>query len=116
MRGAALKPSGGKENVYPRPPIRADRESVSRVRRALRVMKEILWGLFMYDLYTETMKMRLRYNDAVNLLVFSEQLGIPLMNSYVSMRLLPYFVGELEGWKRREMRERDFLEEAPDIH
>src|SRR2546422_870329 len=64
----------------------------------------------------ENMKMRIRYNDAVNLLVFSEQLGIPLMNSYVSMRLLPYFVGELEGWKRREMREREILEEAPEIH
>src|SRR2546427_765949 len=62
------------------------------------------------------MKMRIRSNDAVNLLVFSEQLGIPLMNSYVSMRLLPYFVGELEGWKRREMREREILEEAPEIH
>jgi len=73
----------------------------------LQVVKEVLWGLFFFDLYTENMKMRIRYNDAVNLLVFSEQLGIPLMNSYVSMRLLPYFVGELEGWKRREMRERE---------
>jgi len=89
---------------------------VGRIGRAWKILKEILWGLFMFDLYTESMKMRLRYNDAVNLLVFSEQLGIPLMNSYVSMRLLPYFVGELEGWKRREMRERDFLEEAPDLH
>jgi len=91
-------------------------DGVSRWRRALQVVKEMLWGLFFFDLYTENMKMRIRYNDAVNLLVFSEQLGIPLMNSYVSMRLLPYFVGELEGWKRREMRERDFLEEAPEIH
>ena len=89
---------------------------MSRLRRALHVAKEALWGLFFYELYTENMKMQIRYNDAVNLLVFSEQLGIPLMNSYVSMRLLPYFVGELEGWKRREMRERDFLEEAPDLH
>jgi len=79
-------------------------------------LKEALWGLFFFDFYTENMKMRLRYDDAVKLLVFSEQLGIPLMNSYVSMRLLPYFVGELEGWKRREMRERDYLEEVPDIH
>ncbi len=79
-------------------------------------VKEALWGLFFFDFYTENVKMRLRYNDAVNLLVFSEQLGIPLMNSYVSMRLLPYLVGDLEGWKRREMRERDYLEEVPDIH
>lgn len=92
------------------------RGSVSRWRRAARILKEMLWGLFFYELYTEQMKLRMRYNDAVNLLVFSEQLGIPLMNSYVSMRLLPYFVGQLEGWKRREVRERDFLEEAPDLH
>ena len=89
---------------------------MSRWRRALHAAKEALWGLFFYEMYSENMKMQIRYNDAVNLLVFSEQLGIPLMNSYVSMRLLPHFVGELEGWKRREMRERDVLEDAPEIH
>ncbi len=89
---------------------------MGRWRRTLNVIKEALWGLFLFDFYTENVKMRLRYNDAVNLLVFSEQLGIPLMNSYVSMRLLPYFVGDLEGWRRREMRERDYLEDVPDIH
>jgi len=89
---------------------------VNRARRFLHALKDILWGLFFFDFYTENMKMRHRYNDAVNLLVFSEQLGIPLMNSFVSMRLLPYFVGELEGWKRREMREREVLDEAPDLH
>ena len=87
-----------------------------RLARARRFLKDFLWGLLFYDLYTEHRKESLRYNDAVNLLIFSEQLGIPLMNSYVSMRLLPYFVGQLENWKRRELRERDFLEEAPDLH
>ncbi len=89
---------------------------MSRWKEARRALKEALWGLFFYDLYAEQMKLRMHYNDAVNVLVFSEQLGIPLMNSYVSMRLLPYFVGELEGWRRREMREKDILEEAPEIH
>lgn len=89
---------------------------MSRWRRAAHTLKEMLWGLFFYELYIEQMKLRIRYNDAVNVMIFSEQLGIPLMNSYVSMRLLPYFVGELEGWKRRELREKDFLEEAPDLH
>ncbi len=48
--------------------------------------------------------------------MISEQPGIPLMNACVSMRLLPQFVGQLEGWERRELREHDFLEEAPDLH
>ena len=89
---------------------------MGRWGNAVHALKEMFWGLFFYDLYTEQMKMRLQYNDAVKVLVFSEQLGIPLMNSYVSMRLLPYFVGDLENWKKRELRERDFLEEAPDLH
>ncbi len=89
---------------------------MGRWGKARHFLREFLWGLFFYDLYTEHRKISLRYNDAVNLLIFSEQLGIPLMNSYVSMRLLPYFVGQLENWKRRELRERDFLEEAPDLH
>lgn len=89
---------------------------MGRWRSLLRAVKEILWGLFFYDLYHENVKMRRRYNDAVNLLVFSEQLGIPLMNAYVAMRLLPYVVGDLEGWKRRELTEREVLDEAPEIH
>jgi hypothetical protein len=89
---------------------------MSRTRRALQVLKEVLWGLLFFDFYTENRKLQMRYNDAVNLLVFSEQLGIPLMNSYVSMRLLPYFVGQLEGWKRRELREHEIFADAPDIH
>ncbi len=40
----------------------------------------------------------------------------PLMNSYVSMRLLLYSLGEPEAWKRRELRGKDFLEEALDLH
>ncbi len=117
MRASRLKPSVAlgkclRERGHPR----EEGDGVSRVRRAWKVLKEVLWGLFIFDLYTENMKMRVRYNDAVNLLIFSETLGIPLMNSYVSMRLLPYFFGELEGWKRREMREREVLDEAPDLH
>lgn len=87
-----------------------------RWRRAARALREALWGIFFFDLYQENLRLRNRYNDAMNLLVFSEQIGLPLMNSYVAMRLLPYVVGDLEGWKRREMAEREILEDAPHAH
>lgn len=89
---------------------------MGRGRHAVHAAKEFLWGLFVFDMYKDTLRYRNRYRDAVNLLVFSEQLGLPLMNAYVSMRLLPYFVGDLEGWKRREMAEKEILERAPEIH
>jgi hypothetical protein len=45
-----------------------------------------------------------------------EVLGDPLMNGYFSLRLFPYFVGDLEKWKRKQLKERDVLEDAPDFH
>ena len=117
MDANELKPSGPAGKGLPAlAALVASGAGVGRTRRALQILKEVLWGLFFFDLYHENMKLRIRYNDAVNLMVFSEQLGIPLMNSYVSMRLLPYFVGELEGWKRRELREHEIFSDAPDLH
>jgi hypothetical protein len=38
------------------------------------------------------------------------------MNGYFSLRLFPYFVGDLEKWKRKQLQEHDILEDAPDFH
>ena len=89
---------------------------MGRVRSLWHVVKEFLWGLFVYDLYHETLRLKAQYKNAVNLLLFSEHLGVPLMNAYVSLRLFPYFVGDLEKWKRKQLMDRDVLEDAPDLH
>jgi len=80
-----------------------------------RKVKDFLWGLFFYDFYLETVRAKAQYKDALNLFLLGQFLGLPLMNSSISLRLLPYLMPELGGWKRRQLKEKEIIEYAPDI-
>lgn len=86
---------------------------ISQLGRAAR---SFCWGLFVFDWYKVLRSNQAKYNDAMNLVIFGEFLGMPLMNSAVSLRLLPYLVPYLKEWKRRQLTEREVLESAPHIH
>lgn len=78
--------------------------------------KDFLWGLFLYDFYLETVRAKAKYKDALNLLLLGQFLGLPLMNSSISLRLLPYLLPELGDWKKRQLKEREIIELAPMEH
>ncbi len=82
----------------------------------LKRVKDFLWGLFVFDLYKHTLGEKKRYEDALNIIFLGEFLGIPLMNSTISLRFLPYLWPQLRDWKVRQLREREVMERAPDIH
>ncbi len=46
------------------------------------------------------------------LITVGEMLGVPTCPSYYSLRLLPYMVPQLAGWKRRMLKEKDLTFEA----
>ena len=50
-------------------------------------------------------------DDYFMLLCFSDFLGIPSPASYYTLELLPYMVGELEGWEMRMADKKDILSE-----
>lgn len=52
-----------------------------------------------------------RYKDALSLCMFGGTIGMPVMNSYFSIRLMPLILNEMALWKRRMLRERDPLEQ-----
>ncbi len=77
-------------------------------------LRDFLFGLFYFDLYWDTKREAAKLRDAVNLLLLGEFLGIPLMTTPLLLRLLPYLLPELEGWKKRQLRERDITEDVPE--
>ncbi len=87
-----------------------------RLRRAIGAARDVLWGLALYDSYHESMVEAQRHRDAFDVLILGEMLGIPLMNTTIGLRLLPYAVGDLEGFRVRFLREHEVLEQAPHIH
>lgn len=78
--------------------------------------KEFLWGLLFFDLYKEILHEKRRYEDALNIIFLGELLGLPLMTSIVSLRIVPIIFGDIYEWKVRNIKEKDLIDEAPDIH
>jgi hypothetical protein len=87
-----------------------------RLRRAARIAREALWGLFVYELHHETVAQRRQLEQATNLLLLGEFLGLPLMSAPVTLRVLPYLVGDLARFKESASEEWDFIEHAPHLH
>lgn len=79
-------------------------------------LRQFLWGFFFFEWYHELQHERAKYNDVMNLILFGELIGIPLMNSTIGLRLLPFVLPELQGWKHRQMEEKEIMEEVPHVH
>ncbi len=44
------------------------------------------------------------------LITLGDMLGVPVLPPYYSLRLLPYLVPKISGWKRRMLREKDLTD------
>ncbi len=76
-------------------------------------IKEVFFGLFVYDLYRSAIQAKAEYEDALNVLLMGQFLGIPLMNSVFTLRLFPYLLPQLGDWKRRKLKEADITDFIP---
>ncbi|ABP50474.1 MULTISPECIES: hypothetical protein [Pyrobaculum] len=81
-------------------------------------VRDFLYGLFYLDLYRETAKLFLQYQTLINLLIFGDFVGVPMLTSYYSLRLLPYALPQLGVLRREAAREHDVFEELAeyDVH
>ena len=104
---APVQGSGGKVSLGVEPPGR-----FGRLRFRTR---EFLWGLFLFDTWKELGAQRRRQEDALNLLLFGELVGLPLMNSTMTLRLLPYLVPDFAAWRERQLAELEVLDHPPDV-
>lgn len=79
-------------------------------------IREFLWGLAFLELYRETLKEKRKYEDVLNIVLLGEFLGIPLMNSTITLKLLPHLLPDLRQWRRRQLTEQDITDRLPDAH
>ena len=75
-------------------------------------MKGFIYGMALYEYTRHFNRQRADLEHLFVLISFGDLLGVPILPPYYSMRLLPYIVPLLEGWKRRMLRERDLTDLA----
>ncbi|RPI27305.1 MAG: hypothetical protein EHM70_18010 [Chloroflexota bacterium] len=83
---------------------------LSLSRRGAKTLGEILYGMTVYEAVRDLKKERGNIHRLFILVVFGDMIGIPILPPYYTLRLLPFIVPNLEGWRRGLMRERDFTD------
>jgi len=84
--------------------------AVEMTREALHTVREVLYGMTIYDWVRELNKARHEQERLFTLIVYGDLLGIPILPPYYTLRLIPYMVPSLEGWRRSMLRERDLTD------
>ena len=77
---------------------------------AVQTVREVLYGMTVYDWVRELDKARNEQNRLFTMIVFGDLLGIPILPPYYTLRLVPYIIPNFEGWQRSMLRERDFTD------
>ena len=80
------------------------------VRNMARMLGDMLYGATVYDWVRDLNRERGMRERLFVLAVFGDVLGVPLLPPYYALRLLPYVVPKIEGWRYSMLRERDLTD------
>ncbi|NOZ50799.1 MAG: hypothetical protein GXP37_12255 [Chloroflexi bacterium] len=81
-----------------------------KLRNLLKTLGEILYGATVYEMVRDLHKERASLEHMFTLVVFGDLLGVPILPPYYTLRLLPYVVPNITGWRRSMLRERDLTD------
>src|SRR5512136_1421714 len=84
--------------------------SISIIKTAFKTLGDMIYGATIYEMVRDLNKQKSYIEHLFILIVFGEFLGIPILPPYYTLRLLPYVVPNLTGWKRTMLRERDLTD------
>jgi hypothetical protein len=80
------------------------------VSHSLQVIREVFYGMTIYDWVRELEKARNEHNRLFTMMVFGDLIGIPILPPYYTLRLIPYIVPSIDSWRRSMLRERDLTD------
>jgi hypothetical protein len=83
---------------------------VESIQKTIKTIREVLYGMTIYDWVHELQKARNERDRLFTLIVYGDLLGIPILPPYYTLRLLPYLIPGYENWRRSMLRERDFTD------
>lgn len=81
----------------------------------LRAIREFFYGLYAYEFERQALEMRGELESVFLFVTLGDMLGVPIIPPIYSLRVLPYAVPSIQGWKRRVLRERD-LSDKEEFH
>jgi hypothetical protein len=81
-----------------------------RLRRLASALGQMFYGMTIYEMVRDLHKERGSLERLFVLITFGDMMGVPVLPPYYTLRLLPYVVPSINGWKHSLMRERDLTD------
>ena len=81
-----------------------------RARQTVRALGDMVYGASVYEMVRDLNKERGNRERLFVLIVFGDLLGVPVLPPYYTLRLLPYVMPNITGWRRSMLRERDLTD------
>lgn len=81
-----------------------------RIRTFVHIVGEMFYGMTVYEMVRDLKKERGMIERLFILVVFGDVLGVPILPPYYALRLLPYVVPNINGWRYSLLRERDLTD------
>jgi len=85
-------------------------EEKKGIRGLGRALRDVVYGMAAHDSARFALKTRGSMEHLFILITMGDMLGVPILPPYYSLRLLPYVVPQISTWKRRMLREKDFID------
>lgn len=73
-------------------------------------LKDFTYGMATHGMARQALKTRSSMEHLFILITMGDMLGVPILPPYYSLRLLPHVVPQITTWKRRMLREKDFVD------
>jgi hypothetical protein len=86
------------------------KKSLAWLRDAANAARDMLYGATVYEMVRDLNKERSHLEHLFVLVVFGDLLGVPVLPPYYTLRLLPYVMPNITGWRRSMLRERDITD------
>lgn len=88
-----------------------DREQLTnQVQSFVRALLDMIYGATVYEMVRDLKKERSQLEHLFILAVFGDLLGVPVLPPYYTLRILPYIVPYVTGWRRTMLREKDLTD------
>jgi hypothetical protein len=95
--------------------MRAIRSPVTSLVRGAgtfsRALGEFAYGMTSYEFARQAIETRAALENVFLLTLVGDMIGVPVIPPYYSLRLLPHVIPQVETWKRRVLREREFTDQ-----
>lgn len=82
----------------------------NRLRSMLTTLGQMVYGATVYEMVRDLHKERSHLEHLFILIVFGDLLGVPVLPPYYTLRLLPYVMPNITGWRVSMLRERDITD------